>query len=90
MKKGDIIWIKWINCIFCSEINYIIHDVTRYGHRYIEIILNPIIGDCYQLFIDYGVDFEYNKRTSCLAYLERDGSTCKHCVNISFDINNLF
>lgn len=93
MKKGDIIWIRRGDCVFCSEINNIEPYSKGFaGFPYKCVNLIPIIGDCIHLTIydDSLLAIENKKCTTATALFESDKRVYTHFVNIALDVNSLF
>lgn len=93
MKKGNIIWIRYENCIYCSEVNAVCFKSFGKDCRYIQIDLTPIIGTCALMYMDYGtdIDFTFSKRLTVVGRFHKDLSTGPYeYIDIALDIHNLF
>lgn len=94
MKKGDVIWIRYKNCIYCSEVNTVCFKFFGINSsRYIQIDLIPIIGTCAFMYVDYGtdIDFTFSKRLTVVGGFHKDPSTGPYAyIDIALDIHNLF
>jgi len=93
MKKGDVIWIRHKNCIYCSEVDTIHFRDFGVGNRYIQIELIPIIGTCDFIYADDGtdIDFTFSKRLSVVGCFHKDLSAGPYdYIDIALDIHNLF
>ena len=86
MKKGDIIWIKWLDFIFCSEVKYIDKDFTA-KRICNEVHLIPIIGTCERIIIDSGINFDKFKRIAVIGYFSKD--SFGHYITIALNVEDL-
>ena len=85
MKKGDIIWIKYDNCLYCSEIDTVYEQCVERSKTFF-IYLNPIIGDILRIYVINEIPKDSFMWALCYStLLQTYGDFCK----IAYDVELL-
>ena len=95
MKKGDIIWIRYKDCIYCSEVDSVrfMHFGNASSPPQIQIKLIPIIGNCVTIYAQFEVDLNFikQKHANVIGQFARPNNYIPYDnIEIALDVHDLF
>ena len=79
MKKGDVLWIIYNDCLYCSEVDKCAKFPFDNGYY-----LNPIIGNIICVFVDIRADI--NKVVSNVLGYTSNNTALNMSISLNFDL----